>query len=300
MKKLSSCATITAVYVAIVATLSFLATPANAQCYPAPVYYTQPVYTVPVYTYPAPIYTAPTPRTVISQPDYHNIRYGGTIRSKEYVSACLPSGKRITVPVINGIAPEINRSSSGGSEVYDFTYDEDNKWDGKSPIVYAETKKQAPRVSETIESIHDYKGKKIGISEWTERAPSITETRTPHPKVGEETVPAKIPAPSFQDEVKKLQDLYEQRQRLKDEEYAAAQKRKSDEYAAAQKLKDQEYLDTIEKLRASMAELKEMVQKMEKAPPIVSPPPKVETAPPPRIAPGMKKPSEIENPKGSE
>jgi predicted RNase H-like nuclease (RuvC/YqgF family) len=92
--------------------------------------------------------------------------------------------------------------------------------------------------------------------------------------------------------MKKLQELYEQRQKAKEEEYAASQK-----------LKDQQYLDTIQQLRASVAELKEsvaelkeMVQKMEKPPAAV--PPKLEEAPMPRLSPGMKKPSEIV-PKGS-
>lgn len=275
------------VAVSIAATFFFVvATGAQAQCYPAPAYYPTPVYTVPIYT--APVYAAP--RTVAA--DYQNIHYSGTVRSKEYVSACLPGNIRISIPVINGIAPQIDRSYSGNSVVYNLYYDRGEKWDGKSPISYSEGKK-APRVTETVETVHDYKNKKVGISEWTERPPSFSETRT------KQTLPAtSVPAPSFQDEIKKLQELYQQRQEL----YEQQQKLKDQEYAASQKLKDKEYQDTIESLRASVAELKSMLEKMEEkktTPPVVSPPPKIETAPPPRIAPGMKKPSEIENPKGS-
>jgi hypothetical protein len=283
----------TKVAVIIAATFFFMvATSAHGQCYSydVPYYYSAPVYTTPIYSVPytTPIYSAP--RTVLADPEYQNVHYSGTVRTKEYVKACLPSGKRITIPTINGIAPLIDCSYSGNSTVYDLDYNNGERWNGKNPIEYSNGKKQpAPRVSESVETVHEYKGKRIGIKEWPEartddRPPVVTESRSKM-----DDIPAKTPAPSFQDEVKKLQELYDMRQKLKDAEYASTQK-----------LKDQRYQDTIEQLKANIAELKEMVKKMEmeKTPPAVAPP-KLEELPMPRPSPGMKKPSEI-TPKGSE
>jgi len=253
-----------------------------AQCYDS-VYYAPPVYTTPIYSLPSTIpYTAPSPVTSLASPIYHNIHYSGTVRSKEYVDAVLPNGKKMKVPVINGIAPFINSKCTAGSEVYDFTYNSQDRWSGKTPIYYDAEKKSPPVVTETVEKrqqYDDYKGRKIGIEEWTERSPAITES--PAPKT--------VPGPSFHDEIQRVQDLYTRQQKLKDEQYAAEQK-----------LKDDRYNDTIERLNANLAELRAMVKKLEeKVPPPTVTPPKIEVAPPPRIAPGMKKPSEIENPKGT-
>lgn len=147
-----------------------------------------------------------TPSIVLADPEYQNIHYSGVVRTKEYVAACLPWGKRITVPVINGIAPKINPSYFGNSAVYDLDYDSGKIWNGKSPINYANIKKQP--VTEIVEVV-----------------------RTP------------------------TKDVY------------------------AQKLKDQQ--DTIDDLKASVAELQKMI-KIDK--------PKVEELPTP--SPGLKKPLE--------
>jgi len=150
----------------IIAAIFFfsVATFAHGQCYSAP-YYSAPYYSAPYYSDPyysdpyysdpiyASIYTAPAPCTVLVKSEYQNIHYRGTVRTKEYVVACLPDGKRTTIPIINGIAPLIDQSYSGGFVTYGLDYDFGERWNGKNPISYTSEKKQPPRVTGTKEMI---------------------------------------------------------------------------------------------------------------------------------------------------
>lgn len=244
-----------------------------------PIYYSPPIY-----------YTSPSV-VRIEAPIYTNILYGGTVYRKEYVDAVLPSGKKMKVPVINGIMPSIDTRCVNGAEVLDFTYDNRDEWSGKSPICYTNLKKEVAKKPAPKVSDYEYNGRKIGIHESSDRPPVITESRTPAPKVGESVLPGpvndepilpkKVPAPSFQDELKAIQ--------------------------AKQKLKDDEYAATIKRLEDNIARLQSTIQKMEqispKAIPIDPPTPRVlpddkQKAIVPGPVPGMKKPSEI-TPKGT-
>jgi hypothetical protein len=184
-------------------------------------------------------YSPPSVYVQLESPIYTYIHYSGTVYSKQYVNAILP-GKRMQVPVINGIAPSIDARRVDGSEVYDFTYDPKNKWSGQSPIDYVMP------VSLPVTS------------------------RSPDPVL---PLPSKkVPAPSFEDELKVIQA----RQNLKDEENAA----------------------TIKRLEENVAKLQSTIQKMQQLP--VTPTPDVAPNPEPtepELDSGMRKPSEI-MPKG--
>ena len=87
--------------------------------------------------------------TVLVKSEYQNIYYSGTVRTKEYVIACLPDGMKTTIPIINGIAPLINQFYSGDSVVYNLDYNFGEKWSGKKLIIYYDEDKQPKKMEKT-------------------------------------------------------------------------------------------------------------------------------------------------------
>jgi hypothetical protein len=170
--------------------------------------------------------------------EYQNIQYTGKVCTKEYVVAYLPDGQKTSIPIINGIVPLIDHYYSKNAVIYYLNYDSGKKWSGKNPITYFEIK------NETVQVVSNYNDD--------------------------------IKNFSFQSELKKIQESYEQMQIAQETEYKAAIE-----------LKDRQYFDTIKQLKESVEELRELVQKKDK---IVS---SSQSEKPPIFSSGMKKPSEI-------
>ena len=77
------------------------------------------------------------PSQVIYSKDHNYIHYSGQIHSKKYVTAVLETGKKISVPVINGLMPRVKYETlPNGGMRRDFWYDQEFKYDGRKEIKY--------------------------------------------------------------------------------------------------------------------------------------------------------------------